>query len=191
MAAEIRTERLLLRGWREEDLEPFVRMNTDPEVVRYTNGHPLTRMETEGFVERIRGAWAERGYGLWAVEHVAEGAFIGFLGLSHHRWYPDQVEIGWRLDRAHWNRGLATEGAAAALRHGFTELGLARIISIIHRDNVGSRRVAEKNGLWVWKEEVRPALEIGGAALPIAVYEIDRPAWECGGNVHKSSGSRG
>jgi RimJ/RimL family protein N-acetyltransferase len=171
------TPRLLLRGWRPEDLEPFARINADQGVARFTNGRPLTPEESAEFVERIRAGWAERGYGLWAMEHLPDGAFVGFVGFSHHRWYPGDVEVGWRLDPLYWNRGLATEGAAAVLRHGFTKLGLARVISIIHRDNVGSRRVAEKNGLSIWKEAVHPKPETG-IPLPIVVYEIDRPTWQ-------------
>ncbi len=119
----------------------------DPEVTRYLSGRPMSRQATADFVRRIRRHWDEWGYGLWAVEHLTDRQLISFIGLSHHRWYPDEVEVGWRLDSRYWGRGLATEGAAAALRQGFAEIGLRRVISIIHGENVGSRRVAEKIGL--------------------------------------------
>ena len=113
------------------------------------------------------------GYGWWAVEHRADRTFIGFVGLSHHRWYPDEVEIGWRLDPAYWRRGLATEAAAAVLNEGFGPLRLSRIISIIHRDNIASRRVAEKIGLRLWREAEHPHPDTG-KTLPICVYATTR-----------------
>ncbi len=173
----IRTARLMLRRWRSDDIAPFARINADAEVARYLSGRPMSRRETADFVKRIRRHWDNWGYGLWAVEHLADGQLIGFIGLSHHRWYPDEVEVGWRLDSRYWSRGLATEGAAVALRHGFAKIGLSRVISIIHRDNVASRRVAEKIGLRLWKEETHPEPETE-RPLPIVVYAIERTDWQ-------------
>ncbi len=104
----IRTARLVLRRWRSDDIAPFARINADPEVTRYLSGRPMSRQATADFVRRIRRHWDEWGYGLWAVEHLADRQLIGFIGLSHHRWYPDEVEVGWRLDSRYWGRGLAT-----------------------------------------------------------------------------------
>jgi RimJ/RimL family protein N-acetyltransferase len=168
----IRTQRLLLRGWREEDLVPLARINADPVVGRFLRGRPETWEETVDQIERTRRHWEQWGYGRWAVEHVLDGAFLGFIGFSHHRWYPDEIEIGWRLDCAYWGRGLATEGAAAALRHGFTEPGFSRVISVIHRDNTASRRVAEKIGLRLWRETEHSRPETG-EPLPIVVYATE------------------
>lgn len=165
----LRTERLVLRGWRPGDEAPFAALNADPEVARFVTGRPMTRDESEAFVDKIREHWAGRGYGLWAVEEGASSAFLGYVGLSHHRWYPDDVEIGWRLARSWWGRGLATEGAAAIRDFAFGTIGLDRLISIIHRDNLASRRVAEKIGLTVWKEAVHPKPN-QGTPLPIVVY---------------------
>ncbi len=166
---DLQTERLQLRGWRDEDLPAFARINADPIVGRYLRGRPETEEETIAFVERIRKHWAEWGYGIWAAEHRADRRFLGFIGFSHHRWYPDEVEIGWRIDPGYWRQGLATEGAAVALQHGFNALGFTRLISIIHRDNAASRRVAEKIGLRVWLEEERPHPDTG-PPLPICIY---------------------
>jgi RimJ/RimL family protein N-acetyltransferase len=172
-APRLTTDRLVLRGWGDGDEEAFAAINADPEVARFTNGRPMTREETRVFLERIQDGWDRRGYGLWAVEDVESHAFLGFIGLSHHRWYPDDVEVGWRLARWCWGRGLATEGAAAAVRHAFDEVGLDRVISIIHRDNVASRRVAEKNRFSIWKEAVHPKPG-DGTPLPIVVYARGR-----------------
>jgi RimJ/RimL family protein N-acetyltransferase len=175
MAQPIQTSRLLLRAWRPEDLPEYSRINSDPEVMRYLGG-PLTSDETHAQVERFQRHWATWGYGRWAVEHLADGRLIGFVGLSNHPWYPDEVEIAWRLDRAYWGRGLATEGAAAVLRHAFEELGLDSLISFADRDNVASWRVMEKSGLRLRSEEIRMDDDTG-EPLPIVVYAISREEW--------------
>ena len=172
---ELRTARLLLRTWRDEDQPRLAAINADPEVTRYLggDGRPLTGLETATFLEGTRSHWEHWGYGLWAMELLDGRHFAGFVGPSHHRWYPAEVELGWRLERSLWSRGIATEGGATALEHAFTRLGLERLISIIHRDNLASRRVAEKIGFRPHKEESREG-------LPIVVYRTDRPAWEAG-----------
>lgn len=168
-ASSLETERLLLRDWRPEDEEPFARINADPQVGRYLLGRAESRDETARTLQRIQEHWNRWGYGLWAVEHKADRRFLGFIGLSHHRWFPEDVEIGWRLDPRYWNRGFATEGARAALQYAFDELALDHIISIIHRDNVASRRVAEKLGLTVWRVTDFDHPE-SGDPMPIVVY---------------------
>jgi RimJ/RimL family protein N-acetyltransferase len=170
---ELRTERLLLRRWRQEDRGPYAAMNADPRVTRYLGHPPLSVEQSDGLVDRIEAHWTRWGYGLWAVEELADRSFLGFVGLAHHNWYPEEVEIGWRLRPDRWGLGLATEGARAALDQGFGTLGLRRLISIIHRDNVASRRVAEKCGLTLWREETRPS-PFDGVPLPIVVYDVGR-----------------
>jgi RimJ/RimL family protein N-acetyltransferase len=150
-------------------------MNADPEVVRYLGHPPLDAAQSDAGVERLELHWAEWGYGLWAVQEAASGEMIGFVGLSHHRWYPDLVEVGWRLRRDRWGMGLATEGALAVVAWATAPpeaggLGLELLISVIHRENIGSRRVAEKCGFVLWRQETRPS-PFDGAELPIVVYE--------------------
>ena len=142
-------------------------------MTRYLGGGggPPTPVESAAFVERTRRHWEGWGYGLWAVELLAERRFAGFVGPSHHRWYPAEVELGWRLDRTVWSRGIATEAGAAAMEHAFTRLGLERLVSVIHRHNLASRRVAEKIGFQPYREESREG-------LPIVVYRAERVAWE-------------
>jgi RimJ/RimL family protein N-acetyltransferase len=148
---EIETARLLLRRWRDGDLDPYARICADPEVMRYIGGgSPLTREQSEAEISRFVRHWDERGFGLWAAEYRASGELIGFVGLAHQEEWSEgehKTEVGWRLDPASWGRGLATEGAVASVRYGFEELGLERIISIIQPENAASRRVAEKAGL--------------------------------------------
>jgi RimJ/RimL family protein N-acetyltransferase len=168
---EIETGRLLLRGWRDEDLEPYARLCADPEVMRFIgDGSTLTREQSEGQVSRFIGHWSERGFGLWALEEKGSGAFVGFAGLAHQEDWAEgehKTEVGWRLGREFWGRGLATEAAEASVAYGLRTLGLERIISIIQPGNAASRRVAEKVGL-------TPRGETRWRGTPVAWYAIDR-----------------
>jgi len=147
---EFETERLLLRGWRDGDLEPYARICAEPEVMLYMGRGAMGRGQTAESVGRYARHWEKYGYGLWAVEDRTSGAFIGRIGLMRHDDWPEgahKTEVGWLLDRSFWGRGFATEGALASIRHGFGELGLGRIISIAIPENQASRRVMEKAGL--------------------------------------------
>ncbi len=132
----------------------MAQINSDPDVTRYLN--PATGpAPTRAFYAGAVGHWQEHGFGLWAVESLAPGdvgAFLGFVGLAHPAFLPAvaaRVEIGWRLARRAWGRGLATEGAVATRNHAFDVVGLGELISIIHPDNERSRRVATKLGMTV------------------------------------------
>ena len=168
---EVETERLLLRGWRDEDAEPYARMCTDPEVMRFIgDGSILTWEESDGQVSRFLRHWDKRGFGLWALEEKESETFVGFAGLVHQEdWVEGEhkTEVGWRLDRAFWGRGLATEAAGASVAYGFETLGLERIISIIQSENHASRRVAEKAGL-------SPRGETRWRGTPVVWYAVDR-----------------
>lgn len=111
---------------------------------------PLARAESDWLADRIARHFDVHGFGLWAAEVRETGAFAGFIGLSvpiFRAHFVPCVEIGWRLDPAWWNRGLATEGARAVLRYGFETLGLEEILSFTVPDNLPSRRVMEKLGM--------------------------------------------
>ena len=140
---ELRTERLLLRQWRDDDLAPFAALNADPVVMEHFPGL-MSREASDAFAESNRERIAERGWGLWAVE--AEGRFIGFVGLNPPSFMPG-VEVGWRLERAAWGRGYATEAARAAIAFGFDELDLPEIISFTATTNVRSQRVMQRLGM--------------------------------------------
>ena len=144
----VRTERLILRRWRNADRDPFAEMNADPAVVEHLQG-PMSRERSDDFIDRIEAHWEANGWGLWAVE-VADGEpFVGYVGL----WPADyvtgepMVEVGWRLARAHWGHGYATEAARAALRFGFEAVGLDEIVSFTVPQNERSRSVMERIGL--------------------------------------------
>jgi RimJ/RimL family protein N-acetyltransferase len=160
---EIRTDRLLLRRWRAADREPFALVNSDPAVMEYFPA-VLSGDESDAFAARIEAGLAERGFGLWAVEVPGVTSFAGFIGLTHPRFeahFTPCVEIGWRLAKNCWGLGYATEGARAALRFGFDQLGLAEIVSFTVIANARSRRVMEKIGM-----THRPADDFDHPLLP-------------------------
>jgi RimJ/RimL family protein N-acetyltransferase len=143
---QISTPRLLLREFRESDFETYAAMMADPEVTRYlSNGQPLSRADAWRQMAMFVGHWALRGFGVWAVEERATGAFIGRIGCLEPEGWPG-FEIAYTLATPYWGRGYASEGAAAALRYAREELKRERIISIIRPGNTGSIRVAEGLG---------------------------------------------
>jgi RimJ/RimL family protein N-acetyltransferase len=154
---------LRLRQWRPGDEVTMAAINSDPEVTRYLN-RPVGPASTRAFHASAVAHWEEHGFGFWAVESIEPehaGAFLGFIGLAHPAFLPafsDRVEIGWRLARRAWGRGLASEGAAAARDHAFDVLRLPELISIIHPENQRSRRVAEKLGMQVSEIAPNPVL---------------------------------
>jgi RimJ/RimL family protein N-acetyltransferase len=147
--AELRTERLLLRGWRDEDLAPFAALNADPEVMEHFPG-PMTREASDAFAAFNRRTIESRGWGIWALEVVATGDFVGFVGLNEPKFeahFTPAVEIGWRLARCAWGHGYATEAARAVVAYAFDELELDEIVSFTSTTNVRSQRVMERIGM--------------------------------------------
>jgi RimJ/RimL family protein N-acetyltransferase len=145
----LRTDRLLLRSWRSADRKAFARMNADPEVMEFFVA-PLTATESHAFVDRIEAGFAEHGFGVWAVEEISTGEFIGFAGLLHQTFeasFTPAFEIGYRLARPAWGRGYATEAAREAVRFGFERAGLLEIVSMTAVGNVRSRAVMDKLGM--------------------------------------------
>lgn len=144
---ELRTDRLLLRPWMRSDREPFARLNADPVVMEHFRS-TLDRAASDDFVDRIAACWAERGWGLWAVEVPDASPFIGYVGLWPADFVvPGTVEVGWRLAHDAWGHGYAPEAAVVALQFGFEEVGLGEIVSFTVHANRNSRRVMEKIGL--------------------------------------------
>jgi RimJ/RimL family protein N-acetyltransferase len=181
---EIRTERLLLRRWRESDLEPFAEMNADPIVMEYFPTS-LTRHASDALVARFRDQFDRLGYSLWAVEVLGKAPFIGYVGLSVPRFvahFTPCVEVGWRLAHAHWGRGYATESARAVLDFAFDVVGLHEIVSFTVPANERSRAVMERLGM------VRdPADDFDHPLLPEShplrrhvLYRLTRDQWRYG-----------
>ncbi len=147
----IQTERLVLRRWRSEDHSPFAAICADPEVMAFIgDGSTQTAEQASGLVEHAEKNWAENGYGLFAVELLETGELIGFAGLAQPNFMPEllpSVEIGWRLGKAHWGMGYATEAAEAALAFANRSPSIEEIVSVCQLGNVASVRVMEKIGL--------------------------------------------
>ena len=141
----LRTERLILRRWRDADLVPFAALNADALVMEHFPWR-LDRAESDAMAERIRDHFTREGFGLWAAEVPGVAPFIGFVGLARPSFRPEDVEIGWRIASQYWGAGYATEGARAAVAHAFGPLGLDRLISMTVPRNVRSQRVMAKLG---------------------------------------------
>jgi ribosomal-protein-alanine N-acetyltransferase len=177
---ELRTERLLLRRWREQDLEPFAALNGDPQVMEHFPAM-LSRAQSDELVARIERSFEVDGYGVWAVEVPGSLPFAGFVGLIAQRdpTYPfaPAVEVGWRLAREAWGRGIATEAARASLEFGFGQLGLREIVSFTTAGNERSRAVMERLGMVRDPAEdfLHPALEPGHPLAPHVLYRLRAP----------------
>lgn len=148
-APTLRTARLLLRPWRAEDRDAFAALNADPVVMRFFPT-TLTREESDQVADRIEAHFVQHGFGFWAIEVLDGPPFVGFTGLSTVTFdapFTPATEIGWRLAREYWGRGIATEAARAALDFGFGELGLREVVAFAVKDNARSRAVMERLGM--------------------------------------------
>jgi RimJ/RimL family protein N-acetyltransferase len=174
------TPRLMLRRWNDDDLPAMAVINADPEVMRWIgDGTTSDYRATAAATARAERHWEEHGFGLFAVEIRATGELAGFTGLNTPNFLPEilpAVEIGWRLGRKYWGRGLATEAARAALSFGFTDSGLDRIVSIHQTGNDASGRIMQKLGMHLDRETK------DGSGRPIRVYAISRNQYEHAGS---------
>lgn len=178
MTAVLTTDRLILRPWRDADREPFAAMNADPEVSRYFPS-TLSREESDRQADRIVEKMASRGFGFWAVEIPGVTSFAGFIGLSVPGFdapFMPCVEIGWRLARAHWGHGYATEGARASLRFGFETIGVTEIVAFTAVGNARSRRVMDRLGMTrdLDGDFDHPLVPLGHPYRPHVLYRIRR-----------------
>jgi RimJ/RimL family protein N-acetyltransferase len=148
MTDELRTGRLLLRQWRDSDLDPWAAMNADPEVREFFST-TLTRERSAASMRLFRRELAERGWGWWALEVAATGEFIGFTGLDRvEEGLPVRgIEIGWRLARSAWGHGYATEAARACVAYAFGPLGQSEIFAIAAAGNTRSHAVMRRIGM--------------------------------------------
>lgn len=146
---EVRTDRLVLRRWRAEDRAPFAEINADPEVME----HFPSTLDVDGsdeLADRIEAHFELHGFGLWAVEVVGGPAFVGFVGLATVPFdaaFTPAVEVGWRLARAAWGHGYASEAARAATSFGFAHAGLGEIVSFTTPANLRSQAVMQRIGM--------------------------------------------
>ncbi|HEY5449121.1 MAG TPA: GNAT family N-acetyltransferase [Polyangia bacterium] len=183
---EIRTARLRIRSWRDDDFEAYAAMNADPRVMEFFPG-VLSREESRERFARGSARLAERGYGLWPVEVIGGSPFIGICGLAGPDFtahFTPAVEIGWRLAAEHWGQGYATEAARAVLAFGFEKVGLPEIVSFTTAANVRSRRVMEKLGLQrsPGDDFLHPLIAEGHPLRPHVLYRLRREAFTPSGD---------
>jgi len=177
---ELETPRLRLRQWRQSDREPFAAMNADPAVMEFFPALQ-SRANSDASIDAWQAQFIERGWSNWAVELRSTGEFIGFAGLSvpiRRFSFSPCVEVGWRLARAHWGRGFASEAGRAALRVGFQQLGLDEIVSYTSVLNVRSRAVMERIGMRDAHEDFEhPGVPAGHPLRMHCLYRISRQRW--------------
>ncbi len=147
---DLRTPRLRLRPFTEADAPAHLELYRDPEVTRQLAGGPFLgdqiAARSERAVEKFVRHWSEKGFGVFAVEEIATGRFLGQCGLNTID-ELGEIEVLYALGRAAWGRGLATEAAGAALAHGFDDVRLARIAAVTRPEHRRSRHVLEKLGM--------------------------------------------
>src|SRR5712691_534509 len=167
----LRTPRLVLRRWRESDIEPMARFNADPEGMRWIgNGTVRDLEQTRAGIARIEREWEHSDYGLFAVEVRQTGELAGFTGLTVPYFLPEimpAVEIAWRLGQPFWGQGIATEAATAALQFGLLTRGFDQIVSIFQIGNEASERVMIKLGMSLHRHTIDPS-----TGRPVGVYAI-------------------
>jgi ribosomal-protein-alanine N-acetyltransferase len=176
---EPRTDRLLLRQWRPADRAGFAALNADPEVMRHFPA-TLTEEESNGFVDRHAARLEHDGYGLWAVEVLATGDFIGFVGLNRPGWdahFTPCTEVGWRLARHAWGKGYASEAASGSLDVAFGPLGLGEVVSFTTVGNTRSRAVMHRLGMTHTEDFDHPNLAVGHPMRRHVLYRLSNDAW--------------
>jgi RimJ/RimL family protein N-acetyltransferase len=179
----VETERLTLRRWTPDNAAAMEAIWREPEVWRSLNPHRAFDPDAwRTTLDRHTEHWERHGFGLWSVSVSPSDEIIGWTGASHPTFVPevaDRVEIGWTLRPSHWGRGIATEGATAAIGATFRELDTDEVISLIHHTNARSIAVARRLGMEHARDVLHPAL-----GEDLRVYALSRSAW-------RSSSSRG
>jgi RimJ/RimL family protein N-acetyltransferase len=171
----LETERLQLRGWRDDDLDAYAALCADPEVMRWlgASGAPMTRAESAEQLAAFRRHWDDHGFGLWCVTAKLDDTCLGFVGLAVPTFLPEilpAVEIGWRLARPAWGHGYATEAARAVVNYAFETADLERIVSVTRPPNRGSWNIMEKLGMTLERTTTHPA-----HGFEVIVYELATP----------------
>jgi len=172
----IETPRLILRDWRESDYESYISLNADAEVMEYFTS-VRTPEQTLAQIGRFTSHLEKYGFGFWAMERKDNWQFIGFTGLTHapfDEWFTPCIEIGWRISKANWGMGFATEAAKACLDYGFDILKFNDIYSFTSVHNKRSEQVMIKTGMQKAGEFDHPDIEKGHPLERHVLYKISR-----------------
>ncbi len=174
MNVHIETDQYLIRDIEHTDIQGMFELDSDPEVHRYLGNQPIQSLEeAEKVIYFIRSQYEEFGIGRWAIELKESGDFVGWTGLKYEQGLrPDRsyYDLGYRLKRAYWGKGIATETALEALKYGFEQMNLTQICGAADIDNVASNRVLKKVGL-----QFVEIFEFQG--LPINWYTLSKTEW--------------
>jgi RimJ/RimL family protein N-acetyltransferase len=168
----LKTQRLLLRGWREDDVAAYAAMMAHADTARFITGRglPLSPSQCWTEVAFFIGHWALRGHGMFVVEEQESGRFVGRIGPLAPEGWPD-LEIAWALTAEAQGKGYAVEAASAAIRWAFATFDIPRVISIIHPDNIASQKVAQRLGERRTAERFTPFRE------QCDIWELRRECW--------------
>ncbi len=175
MDSLIITERLKLRKWVDTDLLPFSEMNKDPDVMKYFPS-VLSDDETATMMNRIKTHFNEHGFGLFGIEKLATGVFMGFTGFMIPKFtsfFTPCIEIGWRIKKEEWNNGYATEAAKACLQYGFETLHFEKVYSFTSTINDKSERVMQKIGMTKEGEFNHPNIPVESPLCRHVLYKIE------------------
>jgi RimJ/RimL family protein N-acetyltransferase len=168
----LETERLLLRAFRDDDIDAYAALSADPEVMRFLGG-PQARPDAWRSIAAMLGHWVLRGFGVWAVERKSDRALLGRAGIQRPEGWSSE-EVVWTLGREHWKQGYATEAARAGLDYGFKSLPVAKLVSFIDAENLASQNVAKRLG---YSKGSSTTLFAVGKFFDVDIWEIPRTRW--------------
>jgi RimJ/RimL family protein N-acetyltransferase len=175
---QIDTERLILTPMTVDDVEAYLELHSDPDVIRFLGemdrGLAVARLESDARL------WAGRGHGLFRLAHKDDGRFLGRVGLKYWPQF-DETEVGWTLRRGEWGHGFATEAARACGEWAFRELSVPYLTSYIEPHNARSIAVAERLGMSPLRRDALDGIAAVGDrvldGIRVVVYAITREDW--------------
>lgn len=181
MTTTLSSERLILRPWRNDDLDALAQLCADPEVMAHFP-EVLDRVGSAHLLDKLMAHQAEHGFTFWALERLDTGGVIGFTGLARVGFdapFVPAVEIGWRLARRYWGQGYALEAARRSLQFAFEELALDQVVAFTTPGNLRSWRLMERLGMRRDPADdfEHPGLPSGHPLRPHWLYRIQREAW--------------
>lgn len=178
---ELRTERLLLRTWQPADLRGFAALNGDPQVMQHFPS-VMSRSQSDAMARRMQAHFVQFGFGYWLLERHEQPGLIGVLGLQQVAFaapFTPAVEIGWRIQQAHWRQGYALEAARAVLACAFNRLQLEQVLAFTVPANVPSQALMQRLGMQHAPSEdfQHPLLPPGHPLRSHLLYRLRRTAW--------------
>ena len=172
---------MVLRGWTDDDLEPFAAINADPEVMCHFLG-VKDRAGSDDLVRVIKSHFRTFGFGLFAMERRSDGTLLGFTGLAAVPFtahFTPAMEIGWRLGSQYWGNGYATEAAKEVLRFAFEEAALEELVSMAIPANTPSTAVMRRIGMHHDRADdfLHPAFPEGHRLAQHVLYRLSAVEW--------------